>query len=198
MNASPLSPVTGSAKYADVPLDRLASNPKVPQGEKLAAACKAFEAVLLRQILESAHKPVVASTLTPSSASSSIYRDLVSSQMADQIAATGQFGLARSFLDQIKGRQPKTEAAPPAATVASTAAAAPASTGGRDFGPAIPAPKGFTAAATTTPTPDPAATKPATTAGARTESESPTSPLTSRPILKPFLSGPDLKAYRHE
>lgn len=189
MNTPPLSSVTGSAKYADVPLDRLAANPKVPQGEKLAAACKAFEAVLLRQILESAQKQVVASNLTPSSASSSIYRDLISSQMADQIAATGQFGLARSFLDQIKSRQPKTAPAAPAA-----APTAPGSVGSRDFGPAIPEPKGFTAAAT----PETGATRNTAPAGARPESQSPTSPLASSPILKPFLSGPDLKAYRHE
>jgi Rod binding domain-containing protein len=188
MNTSPLSSATGSAKYADVPLDRLAANPKVPQGEKLAAACKAFEAVLLRQILESAQKQVVTSNLTPSSASSSIYRDLISSQMADQIAATGQFGLARSFLDQIKGRQPRTEPATPA----------PATVGGRDLGPAIPEPTGFTAATAPATPPHAGATKNNAPAGTPPESPSSTSPLASRPKLKPFLSGPDLKAYRHE
>jgi hypothetical protein len=108
--------------------------------------------------------------------------------MADQIAATGQFGLARSFLDQIKGRQPRTEPATPA----------PATVGGRDLGPAIPEPTGFTAATAPATPPHAGATKNNAPAGTPPESPSSTSPLASRPKLKPFLSGPDLKAYRHE
>lgn len=133
MQTSPVQNASTAAKLAGVPLERIAANPKLGKAEKLEAACKAFEAVLLRQILDSAQKVVIPSSGTSDSASSSIYRDMVTSQMADQIAASGQFGVARSFLDQIRDRS-------------------------------------------------------------RPEAGSPQSP----PTLKPFRSGPVLKAYRHE
>lgn len=94
-------------KAADIPLEKLAANPNVPKAEKLDAACRAFEAVLLRQILDSAQKPVIASTFSNESTAASVYRDMVTTQMADDIAKSGQFGLARSFLDQLKDKAKK-------------------------------------------------------------------------------------------
>lgn len=111
------APVTRAVKASDVPLDRLAANPNVPKGEKLEAACRAFESVLLRQILENATKPVVQSTVNPESSVGAVYRDLVNEQMAESISRSGQFGLARTLVDQLKDRS-----APAAADAAAQAA----------------------------------------------------------------------------
>lgn len=70
--------------------------------EKLADACRQFEAVLLRQILAQARQPVFNSSLTPSSAVSGIYQDMVTSQLADSVSRSGEFGLARSLLRQLE------------------------------------------------------------------------------------------------
>ncbi|MBE7498723.1 MAG: hypothetical protein HS113_00090 [Verrucomicrobiales bacterium] len=81
----------------DLPLDRLAHNPHVSEPDKLRAAARAFEAVLLRQILADAQKPVLSSALSPETSAKAIYRDLITSQLADGIARSGQFGLAQSL-----------------------------------------------------------------------------------------------------
>ncbi len=91
------SPLQRTVKAADLPLDQLLHNHTVPESERLQAAGRAFEAVFLRQILESAQKTVVTSGLTPESSSTAIYRDLINTTLADSIAKSGQFGLARSF-----------------------------------------------------------------------------------------------------
>ncbi len=101
------SPLQRQIKASDVPLDRLANNAQVPEQEKLKAATRAFEAVLLRQILESAQKTVITSELSPESSAKSVYRDLITTQLADSIAKSGEFGLARSFESQWKRLPPE-------------------------------------------------------------------------------------------
>ena len=112
------SPIQRSVRAADLPLERLAANSTIPQGEKIDAACRAFEAILLRQILGEATKPVIPSTFNQDSSVNSIYRDLVTEQMADGISRTGHFGLARSFMTQLgqrssAGEGPKSASASP-------------------------------------------------------------------------------------
>lgn len=123
MQASSIPATSALANTRDVPLERIAANSKLDQNTKLEAACRAFEAVLLRQILDSAQKVVIPSSGSPDSASASVYRDMVTSQMADQIAASGQFGLAQSFLSQIRTRtgSASTEAKPSAAPTSGSA-----------------------------------------------------------------------------
>ena len=82
---------------ADMPLDRLAGSTKIPQKEKIERATQAFEAILLRQILEETQKPVFASGLVNDSTTSSIYRDMIVNQMAQDIAKSGTLGLARTL-----------------------------------------------------------------------------------------------------
>jgi len=84
-------------KAGDLPLERVVANRNISQPEKIKAAGRAFEAVLLRQILESAQKPVIVSGLTTETSATAVYRDMVTTQLADSISRSGQFGLARSF-----------------------------------------------------------------------------------------------------
>jgi Rod binding domain-containing protein len=118
------NPLQRRVNAQDIPLDRLAGNPNVSEPEKLRAAARAFEAILLRQILESAQKTVIPSTLNPESTSKAIYRDLITTQLADSIARSGQFGLARSFEDQWQ-----TQNSPAQST--SAGAGAPATSAGK-------------------------------------------------------------------
>lgn len=108
------SPIQRAVKAADLPLDRLVANTRIPKAEKLDAACRAFEAVLLRQILGDATKPVLASSATAESSVGAIYRDIITDQMSNSIARTGQLGLARSFLSQLdrRGSESKSPARP--------------------------------------------------------------------------------------
>jgi peptidoglycan hydrolase FlgJ len=99
---------------ADVPPERLAGAKNLTEPQKIAAASRQFEAVMLRQILTEAQKPVIKSKLTNESASASIYRDLATTQMADQISRSGALGLARLFEQQLIKPEPGSHPATPA------------------------------------------------------------------------------------
>lgn len=88
-------------KSAEVPMERLAGNQKLTEQEKVAEASRQFEAILVRQILQDAQKPLIRSTLVQSTATSEIYRDMVTSHMADGIAKSGMIGLAKTFEKQL-------------------------------------------------------------------------------------------------
>ncbi len=98
-------------KAADLPLDQLAANRNVPEPEKVKEVSRQFEAVLLRQILADANKPLFGSPLIKNSATTAIYQDMITNQLAEQISRSGSFGLAKSLSHQI-GHE--LQAAPPA------------------------------------------------------------------------------------
>jgi peptidoglycan hydrolase FlgJ len=106
MNLSPLQPKIDASTIAP---DRLANNPKLTEKQKIAEASRQFEAILLKQVLESSQKTVIKSKLTPESTSSSIYHDMVTTQLADSISKSGKFGLSQTFehqLDHPHGHRP--------------------------------------------------------------------------------------------
>ena len=80
---------------ANLPLESLAASKHVPESEKIAQASRAFEAILLSQILQESQKPVFPSKFMGNSTTSGIYRDLVVNQMAEDISKSGSFGLAK-------------------------------------------------------------------------------------------------------
>ena len=96
-------------------LDRLAGNAHLSEQEKIAEAGRQFEAILVRQILSEATKPVFKSAFTPNSAQAGIYQDMVVNQLADNVTRSGGLGLAHS-LDRELSRQLRT--APTASTPA--------------------------------------------------------------------------------
>jgi len=98
MNIPALQP---SVRAADLPLEKLAGNSHVPEQEKVAEVSRQFEAVLLRQVLANAQKTHFASTVNTPSATSDIYRDMVTTQLADSISKSGALGLARTLSEQM-------------------------------------------------------------------------------------------------
>jgi flagellar protein FlgJ len=90
---------------SDLPPEKLAGNSRLSEGEKIAEASRQFEALLLRQILQSTQKTVIHSKYSDNSTAAGIYRDMVTERLADSISKSGGFGLARTFEQQLS---PKT------------------------------------------------------------------------------------------
>jgi Rod binding domain-containing protein len=128
----PVVPIQRRAQTADVPAEQLAGNRSLTEREKIGQASREFEAMLLRQILENTQKPVIKSKLITDTTSTGIYRDLVTSTLAESISKSGEFGLAKTFEQQLSrqlasspdfggktlaaktGREPRLNRAPPA------------------------------------------------------------------------------------
>jgi len=98
---------------ANLSLDRLATSTQVPEKEKVAEVSRAFEAVLLRQILSESQRPAFQSSSAGNSSVDGIYRDMVVNQMADDISKSGSFGLGKSLARELQ-RQSGPAQTPPA------------------------------------------------------------------------------------
>lgn len=92
-----IASITGPA----VPIDNLAANASLTEAQKVGELSRQFEAVLLRQILGQAQKPVFKSKFRDESVAGGIYQDLTVNQLADQISQSGDFGVARSLNSQL-------------------------------------------------------------------------------------------------
>ncbi|MEW6156416.1 MAG: rod-binding protein [Verrucomicrobiota bacterium] len=86
---------------SQLPLEKLADNPHLSEPQKVAELTRQFEAVLLRQILQEAQKPVFPSRFTDNSAAAQIYRDMATAQWADAISKSGTMGLADALQTQL-------------------------------------------------------------------------------------------------
>jgi Rod binding domain-containing protein len=96
-----INPLQRKVDASEIDPERLAGNTQLTRTEKIAEASRQFEAVLLRQILESTQKTVIKSKYADDSTSSAIYRDQVTSQLAQSISKSGAFGLAKVFEQQL-------------------------------------------------------------------------------------------------
>ena len=94
----------------DVPLEKLKGSKLLTEAEKVAELSRQFEAVFLRQILGQARKVLVQSKFESESATSGLYNDMVTSQLADSISKSGDFGLASSLQAQLHRQLLKTPA----------------------------------------------------------------------------------------
>jgi Rod binding domain-containing protein len=93
--------VTNLATASNVPLEMLAKNQALTDEQKVAEVSRQFEAVLLKQILTEARKPVIQSECNLDSGTSKIYQDMVTQNLADSISKSGTLGLARSLQTQL-------------------------------------------------------------------------------------------------
>jgi flagellar protein FlgJ len=125
---------------AELPLEELAANKNVSDQAKVAETCRQFEAVLVRQILSEARKPMAASTSGMDGSSAGVYADMVNSQLADVISRGGGIGLARSLQTQL-ARQVLAPGKNGAAAAAANVPAASVSAGGAASGQAASVPK---------------------------------------------------------
>jgi Rod binding domain-containing protein len=104
MNLSALHSATvagAPVNLSEIPIEQLAGNKKLSEAEKVKEVSRQFEAVILRQILSQARKSVFHSSLDGESATSGIYQDMVTNQLAESISRSGDFGLARSLEAQL-------------------------------------------------------------------------------------------------
>ena len=108
-----ISALQSNVRAADLPLEQLANNSHLSPADKVAEASRQFEAVLLRQILTDATKTIFKSSVNPASSSDSIYQDLITNNLADQMSHSGGLGLSRALSKQLQ-HELKTDA-PPAA-----------------------------------------------------------------------------------
>jgi Rod binding domain-containing protein len=97
---------------SEIAPDRLADNPALSERQKIGEASRQFEAILLRQILDSTQKPVIHSKFTDNSTAAGIYRDMITNQLADSISKSGTLGLAKTFESQLE--RPATDVKKPA------------------------------------------------------------------------------------
>jgi Rod binding domain-containing protein len=82
---------------SDIPMEQLSGNKTLTEDQKIGEATRQFEAVLLRQILESTQKTVIQSKYADNSMASGIYRDMVTNQLADSISKSGTMGLGETL-----------------------------------------------------------------------------------------------------
>jgi Rod binding domain-containing protein len=105
MDVSALKPAPPTP--GGIPIEKLAASKTLDEKQKIQEATRQFEAVLLRQILTEAHKPVFKSNLQAAGGvSSDIYKDMMISQLAEKISSSRAIGLAQS-LDKQVTREPK-------------------------------------------------------------------------------------------
>jgi Rod binding domain-containing protein len=96
-----ISALQSHVNAADIPLQNLAANPNLTEQQKIGEAGRQFEAALLRQILAEAQKPTFKSKYTDDSTTSSIYRDMTVTQLADSMSRAGGLGLAQTLNTQL-------------------------------------------------------------------------------------------------
>ena len=108
-----VSAIKQSVRADDLPLDKLATSTQIGDREKIAEVSRQFEAVLLRQILSQAQKPLFKSNLLESdNSTNSIYQDLITEQLADRISRGGTFGFAKVLDQQLSAQYIKKEQEP--------------------------------------------------------------------------------------
>ena len=85
-------------------IEHLAQNNKLTEAEKIGEVARHFEAILLRQFLNEATKPLMSGDEGMNSAQKSIYQDMITNTLADTISKSGQFGLSQVFRQQLMPR----------------------------------------------------------------------------------------------
>lgn len=97
---------------SELPLNKIAGNPNISDADKAKEVARQFEAVLLRQILQSAHKTGVKGMFEESSSTKDVYFDMMNFHMADAITKGGGLGLASSFEAQLMKQMPSSTGEP--------------------------------------------------------------------------------------
>lgn len=84
---------------------RAAPEPAKPPAKRddLVAAAQAFEAVFLRQMIGSMRQASLGEDMLGSAATDQ-FRDMSDARLADQMAATGGFGIAQMLVKQFEKR----------------------------------------------------------------------------------------------
>jgi len=100
--AIPIHMATMSADHLSV--EQLTRNNKLTEAEKIGEVARHFEAILLRQFLNEATKPLMGGDEGMNPAQKGIYQDMITNTLADSISKSGQFGLSQGFRQQLMPR----------------------------------------------------------------------------------------------
>ena len=98
----PIQLNTMSANHLAV--EHLAQNNKLTEAQKVGEVARHFEAILLRQFLSEATKPLMDQNEGMSDAQKNIYQDMITKTLADSMSQSGQFGLSQAFRHQLMPR----------------------------------------------------------------------------------------------
>lgn len=105
-----LASITPRVRAGELPLEQIARNPNISEADRAKEAARQFEAVLLRQILQTAHKTGLEGLTGESSGAKDIYFDMMNYHLADTISKAGGLGLASAL--EVQLRQPASVPAP--------------------------------------------------------------------------------------
>ncbi|MBM3846432.1 MAG: hypothetical protein FJ405_09120 [Verrucomicrobia bacterium] len=94
-----IQPLRGDIGGVD--LQKFVRDPNVSEKDKIAAAARQFEAYMLRQYLSEARKTLVESRFNPDARNHRVYQDMITSQLADNLSATGSLGLSAVLEGQL-------------------------------------------------------------------------------------------------
>ena len=119
MNIYPTSSA-GPTDLSNIRVEDLAGNKNLTEQQKIGEASRQFEAIMLRQILSEAQKPVITSEFTDNSTAAGIYQDFTTNALADSMSKAGTLGLAKVFEQQLS--HPASKASGAAKAVASAVA----------------------------------------------------------------------------
>jgi peptidoglycan hydrolase FlgJ len=112
-----ISSLIRPVQASELPLERLAASSQLSQKDKIGEVSRQFEAVLLRQILSQAQKPMFKSSLMAADGTTNaIYQDMVTQQLADRISQGGTFGFAKVLEQQLSVEYGGTNAEQPNGT----------------------------------------------------------------------------------
>ncbi len=98
----PIHMSTMSANHLAV--EQLAQNNKLTEAQKIGEVARHFEAILLRQFLNEATKPLMNGDDGMNPAQKGIYQDMITNTLADTISKSGEFGLSQVFRQQLMPR----------------------------------------------------------------------------------------------
>ena len=88
---------------SNIDLTQLANHSQLSEEDKLEAAAKEFEVMLVKQVLKSAQQPLTesGSTFFPTQGTGAIYGDMMIDTLSGSVGRAGQLGLARLFQQQL-------------------------------------------------------------------------------------------------
>ena len=88
---------------SNMDIAQLANDSQLNEADKLEAAAKEFEVMLVKQVLKSAQQPLTesGSTFFPTHGTGVIYGDMMIDTLSGSVGRAGQLGLARLFQQQL-------------------------------------------------------------------------------------------------
>lgn len=96
-----INPLARQVLATDLPPELLARSTQLSEAEKIAGVSRHFEAILLRQFLTEAQKPLLDPSGSLRGAANQIYKDMVVNVLAEETSKTGMVGLAQYFQSQL-------------------------------------------------------------------------------------------------